>query len=171
MAERIPTDQKVEAKAPTGYVTVACKIHVAWIDLHVDQEIEEWENTPVGGRKIKKFVPVGDPVRIRGTAYPVGVIPEGFPDRPQMVMGYALTPNVPREFWDNWLKQNKLAPFVKSNMIIAFESVADIKAKASDHEKDLSGIEPLIRGYDRENRADVIVDPRVPRGLNANRAA
>lgn len=170
MAENGRTEQtKVETRAPSGFVTVACKLGVAWIDLQLSEERAVWENTQSGPREVKQYAATGPIHRIRGTAYPRGEAPDDFPEKPRMVLGYALTPNIPREFWDRWVKQHAKAPYVMSGMIYAFESTQDITAKAREMEGVASGMEPLERG--KENGVDVVVDKRVPRGISATRAA
>ena len=161
-------EQKVEARAASGHVTVACKLGIAWLDLQISEEREVMENTQTGPRPVKQYAPVGPIVRIRGTAYPRGEVPEGFPERPRIVAGYALTPNVPREFWDRWVKQHAKAPYVVSGMVCAFESLDDVKAKGREMEGIMSGLEPLVRG--KEDGQDIIVDPRVPRGISGRAA-
>ncbi len=153
-----------EQKSTSAYVTVACKIGVPWLDLQLCEEREISENTQTGPRQIKQWVKTGKIVRLRGTSYPRGQTPDGFPDRPEMLNGYALTRNVPREFWERWLAQNARAPYVESRMIFAHEAVADIKAQSSDHVKDLSGIEPIAR--EKIDGTDTIVDSRMARSTN-----
>lgn len=141
-------------------VAVACKLGVAWFDLQLCEERQVQENTQTGPRMIKQFVKTGRIVRIRGTAYPRGEAPEGFPAKPEMVLGYAITRNVPKDFWDKWAEQHSKAPYVLSHMIMAFTSIDDVKAAADDHKGEISGLEPVQR--DKSG----ITDPRLPRSTN-----
>jgi len=123
-------------------VTVACKIGVAWFDLQLCEQRIVMENTQTGPREVKQFARTGNIVRIRGTSYPRGTPPIGFPERPAMINGYALTPGVDKDFWTKWLEQNARAPYVLSGMIMAFENVDAMKGKTRDV-TDLSGLEPV----------------------------
>ena len=114
------------------------------------------ENTQTGPRDIDQWVRVGPVVRVRGTAYPRGTPPEGFPAKPEMVGGYALTHGIDKDFWDEWVKQHKDAPYVKSGMIMAYESVDAAKGFSRERAKELSGLEPL----------DPKGDGRVPRSTH-----
>lgn len=137
---------------------VACKIAVPYFDLQLCEMQEVQENTQTGPRTIKQWARVGDIVRIRGTAYPRGTPPEGFPAKPQMVNGYALTHGVPKDFWDAWIKQHAKAPYVISGMITAHESLDHVRGHAKERVGQMSGLEPL-----KPDR-----DPRVPRSTNAS---
>ena len=151
-----------DQKSRSTYVTIACKIGLPWIDLQVCEEREVSENTQTGPRTIKQLAKTCTIVSILGTAYPACIVPEGFPDRPQMVLGYALTPNVPRDFWEIWSKQHAKSPYVASGMMFAFDRIEDIKARAADHKGDISGLEPIQR--DKAGLAD----PRISRSVNGN---
>jgi len=133
-------------------VTVACKLGVAWFDLQLCEERTVMENTQTGPRDVKQYVRTGKIVRVHGTAYPRGTPPIGFPAKPQMLNGYALTPNVDKEFWDQWLSQNAKAPMVVNGLIAAYESVDALRGKTKDHVGQMSGLEPM--------RPDN--DPRLP---------
>lgn len=133
-------------------VTIACKLPIAWLDLQLFDAHTESEATQTGSREITVFRPSGDIVRIRGTAYPRGTPPVGFPDKPQMLNGYALTPNVDKAFWDKWLEKNSKAPFVVTGGLMAFESADTLRGKTKEHFGELTGLEPM--SLDK--------DPRMP---------
>jgi hypothetical protein len=153
-------------KSTSTHVTVACKIGVPWIDFEVCEPHEIDENTQTGPRKITQWMRTGEKVRIRGTAYPRGEAPEGFPERPQFVMGYALTHGVDRAVWEKIVEQQKRAPYFVSGMIYAFERIEDIRSATKDHEKEMSGLEPVARA--KIDGADTIIDARMPRSMNQN---
>ena len=144
----------------TRTVTVACKIGLPWIDFEVCEEKTIMENTQTGAREVKQYFRTGKVVRIRGTAYPRGEPPEGFPEKPRMLLGYALTPGVDRATWETIAKQHERAAYFTSGMIRAFASEADIKSYAGDYVKELSGLEPVQR------TKDDITDARIPRSVN-----
>ena len=150
-----------ESRGTSPTVTVACKIYFPWIDLQLCEKKQVMENTQTGPREVTQYEKTGPIVRIRGLAYPNGVAPDGFPERPQIIAGYALTRDVPRAFWEEWVKQNEKAPMVANHLIFAFENHEDIKAKGREHEKTFSGIEPLRRVPDGTPQGK-IDDGRMP---------
>lgn len=133
----------IKPRSAGGKVTVACKIGVGWFDLQIYQPKKVQENTQTGPREITQFFPVPGVVRIRGTAYPRGTPPEGFPARPEMVGGYALTRGVDEHFWETWVSQQAKSPYVLNKMIFAYEREDDVRGLAVDHKDDMSGLEPL----------------------------
>jgi hypothetical protein len=166
MATTDDNDRKIaERKAPSGFVTVACKIGVPWIDFQVCTSEIVKENTQTGPRDVIEWQKTGRVIRIRGTAYPRGEAPEGFPDKPTMIAGCALTHNVPRAEWEEIAKQHAKAPYFENNLIFAYERIEDVQAKAKEHASELSGLEPLQRAKAVEGGEviDVIRDPRMPK--------
>lgn len=107
------------------------------------------------------YVPVPDTpkVTISGTNYPIGAPPPGvlWPERPRMARGAALTFNVDKDFWETWAKQKKDSPFIKNNLVAAFDNEADARAWAGEHQKQKSGLDPMIPD----------TDPRWPRKVSA----
>lgn len=148
--------------ASSSHITIACKIALGWIDLQICEPREVMQNTQTGPRPVTEWARVGKVVRIRGTAYPRGEAPEGFPSRPEMIMGYALTRDVPRAFWEVWIEQNKRTAFVESGMIFAFEHNSDIASRGKDYEGKMSGLEPVARDKNGLN------DARIPKPINAS---
>lgn len=68
--------------------------------------------------------------------------------------GYALTPGIPRDFWEEWLRQNAANPIVKQRHIFAASSENRAVDEAREHKEHRSGLEGL-------NPAG---DARVPNG-------
>lgn len=138
-------------------VVVACKLGVAWFDLQGFEKKTVTENTQVGPRTIEQFVRLPDVVRIRGTAYPRGTPPTGYPERPEMYEGYALTRGVDRDFFERWMELNKKAPYVVNGLI--FGGTEDqVRGHARELRGRLSGLEPL----DPDAK-----DARIPKPTNA----
>jgi hypothetical protein len=70
----------------------------------------------------------------------------------QIVGGYAITRDIPKAFWDEWLEQNKESAYIKNSMIFAHAENASTLAEAREKEDERSGLERL--------------DPnKLPRGL------
>jgi hypothetical protein len=140
-------------------VTVACKLGIPWLELQLSR-IEEIDEQGLGTRRLvkegRKFGPV---VRIRGTAYPRGTPPEGFPPAPLIIAGAAMNPGVDKDFWDAWVKMNRLNPLVMNGMIFAHESESAVHGIAREEAANQSGLEPINPKNDLRNlkstRADV----------------
>jgi hypothetical protein len=140
------------APKPAQYVTVACKIP-SGVVLQLCKKTTYFEETMTGARERQRWDKGGRTVTVRGPAYPNGVVPANFPEKPQIVGGYALTPGIDADFFDDWLEQNKLNPIVENHMIFAFDRHDDAVAASKEHRALLSGLEPLVPGN----------DPRIPR--------
>lgn len=137
-------------------VIVACKIPTG-IVLQLCKPTTYFEETPSGSKERTRYDKFGPRVHIRGTAYPVGQAPAGFPPRPVMVGGYALTFGVDADFFREWMKQNAMSPLVLNHQIMAHSQTSSIQAAATEHAEVRSGYEPL----NPEN------DPRLPRAAAA----
>jgi hypothetical protein len=73
----------------------------------------------------------------------------------QISSGYAITHDIPKDFWDEWLEQNKEADYVINGMIFAHVSSSSTIAEAREKEAEKSGLERL--------------DPnRLPKGLETS---
>lgn len=140
-------------------VIVACKLGVAFFQLQLCREETVDEQTQTGIRQVKKWTRTGQVVRIRGTAYPRGTPPAGYPERPTIVDGAALNHGVDKDFWDQWVEQNRLNPVVVNRMVFAHESRDHVEGQAREHKDALSGLEPITPDTDRRiaksNRTDI----------------
>lgn len=156
---RHPTPQAPARPSHAGAkVIVASKLPMA-LDLQhcemreVQRRLRETMWTELEAAK------VGPIVRINGTAYPRGQAPEGFRAAPQMVAGYALTHGVDQDWWDAWEEVNRDAPFVKSGLIFAAETMDEIGQRARGEFKAVtSGLDPVSPPKD-----GAITDPRLPK--------
>lgn len=140
-------------------VTVACKIGVGWFQLQLCRKEIVDEQTQTGVRQVTRYTRTGSIVRVRGTAYPRGTPPEGFPERPQIIHGAALTPGIDKDFWDEWLDQNRLNPVVVNGLIFAHEASDSLAAMAAEHKDVTSGLDPINPKGDsrmpKSSRSDV----------------
>jgi hypothetical protein len=119
-------------------VTVACKLPNGlalrnFIMVDVDEPV-------LGGglRTVKMAQPVGDVVDIKGC----GVVYGG--SKP-LFGGYALTYNVDAQFFEQWMKDNAEAAFVKNRLIFAHEKSDVVERRAKDNEDAKSGLERIDR--------------------------
>lgn len=153
------------APKPAAFVTVASKLPMALV-LQLcefsDVRLPDGRGGYVTEKNARK---VGEIVHINGTAYPRGETPEDWPERPQMLAGYALTKGVDKEFWDKWCEQNKGFPALESGVLFAYDK-PDAGAKmAREREKVDSGLGPLVVG----KAGQPILDPRAPRPVKGMR--
>lgn len=155
-AAQQPQAPTVRATPRASVVVVACKVPNGLV-LQLCKKTSFPEETPSGTRDRVRYDRVGPRVTVRGPAYPVGTPPAGMPPRPAIVGGYALTPNVDREFFEQWMEQNRQNPIVINRMIFAHEARSHVVGQARELKDTRSGFEPLIPDN----------DPRLPKPQTA----
>lgn len=145
-----------------GKVTIACKLPLPWIDLQISRLVDKDIPGLNGTVTRKEAVQTGRFIRIRGTAYPrAGGIPDGFPGKPIMMAGFALTPNVSEDDWNEFLENGgAMMDMVRNSLVFAYESLGEVKAACVDNRDRLTGLEPLDPRSDTNGRS---LDPRAPR--------
>lgn len=57
--------------------------------------------------------------------------------------GFGLTFNVPKDHFEQWLKDHENHPAVKNELIFAHREQASVEAKARENENKKSGLEPV----------------------------
>ena len=82
-----------------------------------------------------------------------------------------MTFNVPKDFFDEWMRQNATTDMVKNGLIFAAKKRENVVAQARDHKTLRSGLEPL-----RPDATGKDADKRVPKKvitgpLNRNRGS
>lgn len=145
------------SKKSAATVTVACKIP-GGLELQLCRQ-EGYSEDQKDGRVVARtrWVKHGQVYVVRGPAYPNGPVPRGMPRPPTLAGGYALTPGIPLDFWNEWVEQNKDSQFVVGGMIRAEERRADMVSVAREHRAERSGLEPMAQDG----------DPRAPKPLLA----
>ena len=104
------------------FVTVACKLPHGLI-LRVFDMVEVSESVMGGGYRTAKVARErGEQFVVKGWSHPQNAAPTS-----AIVGGYAITPNIPKDFWELWLSQNKDADYVKNHLIFA-----DIKQNSTE---------------------------------------
>jgi len=61
----------------------------------------------------------------------------------QLIGAYAVTYDIPKAFWEEWLDQNKYADFIVNGLVFAHGDSAGIKAEAAEKDDVKSGLERL----------------------------
>jgi hypothetical protein len=119
-------------------VIVACKMPHGLI-LRVFRMEKTYEPVMGGGTREVDIARVyGTAVRIRGNTFPYGTVPNW-----QIVGGFAITPNVDKNFWDEWLEQNRELLAVKNRLIFAMPQLDSVVDEAKQMASLKSGLEPL----------------------------
>lgn len=138
------------------------------ITLHVCEKITNRVVGQFGTAEEVSYRPHGKTYVIRGTAFPNGKLPKGFPKAPTLIEddngGYALTKNIPADFWAKWLEQNRDTDMVKNGMIKAQTDLDSLADDAAEHAKSSSGLGPINPEQDRDGK---MLDPRVPKPITA----
>lgn len=149
-----PTDQRGAPVSPdtatppskpttgTDTVTVACKYPPGLILRIYD---ETTKSSRVLGAMVEEtiFVPREEKFVIRGPVVNVGAyrsagdLPEG------NIGGYALTPGIPRDFWERWLKENRESSLVKNRIVFSSSTHDRAASEARELKGIRSGLEPL----------------------------
>jgi hypothetical protein len=128
----------------TDVVSVACKIPNGLI-LRAFQKVEKTESTPTG---VRTYTQVEG---IRGTEFAVAG-PGQLNHQPARIVdfmgrnfpgGYAITKNVPKDIWTNWLKWNADTLLVKEGLVFAVPNPADAELEAKSNASITSGLEPI----------------------------
>lgn len=119
-------------------VTVACKLPHG-LALRLYDMVETNQPVMGGGMKVvKQAQQLPGEFMINGNAHAQNAGPAC-----QITGGYALTPGVPKDFWDRWLEANKGSDMVRNNLIFAHEQTSSADGEAREKEKVRSGLERL----------------------------
>lgn len=119
-------------------VTVACKLPHGLI-LRIFDMKETQEPVMGGGYRATKTAQEREQrITVFGVAHPQNAAPKC-----EIVAGYAITHDVPKDFWNLWLQQNKESAVVKNNLIFAHDTIESTKAEAKEKIAVRSGLERL----------------------------
>lgn len=152
-----PAIQSPEPKSTT-MVTVACKIPNGII-LQLCKETKYWEETPGGARERTRFDKVGPRYLVAGPAYPNGQAPKDYPEPPPIAGGFALTSDIPKDFWEQWLVQNRETSFVVNGQVFGMATFDRAQGESREQKEIVSGFEPISQDLDPEK------DPRLPKPI------
>jgi hypothetical protein len=158
-------------KGNVDRVCVASKLPNGLI-LRVYEMVDRSEQTLQGPKSVKVAQIMPDPddpskpwqFTLAGTALFRGTDLSGRVN-PVLFGGYALTPGIPKEFWELWLSQHSDMDIVKSQMIFAHKSSQDAEAHAKENRKERSGLEPLVPPVTNKFTGERVgeLDPRLRR--------
>lgn len=152
-----------EQKAPSqsgAKVTVACKLP-AGIEMRLFDMVKVRQPLMGGGFREVDEARVrasAGSVFIRGNAVPHNRTPRYrivAPGGALFTDGFALTANVSKDFFDEWMSQNKDSDLVRNGLIFAHDKADSAAAMAKERIKERSGLEPMLQEK----------DPRAPRPM------
>ena len=141
-----------------AYVVVASKIPQS-LELQLCKPTTARVTGQWGSTTEDAFMKVGPVYVIRGTAYPCGQGPKGFPKIDLLDdSGYAMTKGIPQSFWDAWYDQNKETEMVRNGLIKAHPDYDYLVDHLAAECKDVdSGLGPMNPDG----------DPRAPKPYNS----
>jgi len=84
----------------------------------------------------------GEPTK-RFTLKGINSLTAGAIIRPATREGYAITDNVPQEFFEEWMRTHSNHPAVKNNLIFAHKQAASVRDMGEEFKDELNGFEPL----------------------------
>ncbi|MGF6444387.1 hypothetical protein [Paraburkholderia youngii] len=121
-------------------VVVASKLPMDLIARLYDS-VERTE--PVMGGGVRKFNIYEPRPNTKAFIFQGNSFPQNKGAHQRIVAGYALTHDIPKAFWDEWLKQNEKADYVTNGMIFAHTHDASTVARAKEMEGEKSNLERL----------------------------
>jgi hypothetical protein len=125
--------------AARDVVSVACKMPNGLILRGMDRTIVPELVQGGGVREVVCFVPNGEQIVLGGTSARVG------DPRPPLLTasGYRVTPNVPKQLWDDWYAANKNSDLVRNRIVFASEKAEDVQAFGRQHDTVVTGLEGI----------------------------
>lgn len=131
-----PGDRETRVSGDT--VTVACKLPNG---LHLQLATTEEVSEPVmggGWKTVRRSRFVGMRHSVHGSAFRIDRAPAH-----AIIGGYGLTPNVPADFFAQWLEQNADLDAVRNNLVFALSKPEGAAARAREQRDVASGLEPI----------------------------
>lgn len=108
-------------------IAVGCKLPHGLI-MQLDRLIED---KATDGAVVRKYVPVGEEVRLNGA------------NTSNVIGGYGITENVDADFFDKWLAQKMEHAFIREGLVFAMPTVSGVQDRAREQAAVKSGFEPL----------------------------
>lgn len=63
--------------------------------------------------------------------------------RPALREGFAITENVPKQFFEEWMRTHRNHPAVKNNLIFAHTQIESVRDMGEEFKDELNGFEPI----------------------------
>src|SRR6266700_4672662 len=124
-------------------VTVACKMPNGLL-LQLCADEKGFEPLMGGGfREVTRSRRLPETVYIKGSSVNIEDLRKGNMPEYYIISGYALTPGVPKKFWEQWLAQNKESDVIKNKILFAADGEINVRAQAKEYANIQSGLEPI----------------------------
>ena len=125
-------------------VTVACKLPNGVILRTFRKEKIMQPVIGGGAREVEQFLPDGRQFTINGNAAPYAKpLLDANGDSIMMEQSFALTHDILKDFWEQWLEHNKDSAMVKHGLIFATSKPLEQRAMAKAHRDQRTGLEPI----------------------------
>lgn len=148
-----PEAATVNSSTGSKTVTVASKLPFDMIMRVYDKKTVHEPIMGGGVREYQKFVrrQGAKSYLITGNSFPQN---QG-PGQVQIADGYAITNDIPKDFWDEWLEQHKEADFIVNGMIFAHSERASTFSQA----REMADVKTNLERLDPKN---------LPKGLQTS---
>lgn len=144
----------VGASRTGATVTVGCKLPWGLVLRGMRKATRQVAVLGGGMREETYFQPDGREVLVYGNARAIGEDP-----KTRIVFGVAMTNGIPKDLWDQWLKDNQDLPAVQNGLVFACPTVEDVASEARSNRAQRSGLEPLLVDKDprrpQSNRPEI----------------
>ena len=125
-------------------VTVACKLPNGLILRTFKKERIIQPVIGGGMREVEQFLPDGRSYKINGNTAPYAQpLLDANGDSIMLEQSFALTPDIPKDFWEQWLEHNKDSAMVKHGLIFATVKPLELRAMAKANRDRSHGLEPI----------------------------
>jgi len=122
-------------------VAIACRLPHGFV-LQAQERFAVAEPTQSDpSRKVERSRYTGQKFRVAGFA--VSRDPADEAERQTVVSGYGITPGVPKDLWDAFLRDNEDWEPIKRGLVAAFESESRAKGYAREGAAGFSGLEGI----------------------------
>lgn len=125
-------------------VTVACKLRSGLILRTFRKEQIQLPVIGGGMRDTVQYLPTGEQYIVNGNTAPWATpLLDSEGNAIMMEQSFALTPNIPKAFWELWLSQNATSAVVKNGLIFASAKPLELRAEAKAKRDQKHGLEPI----------------------------
>ena len=122
-------------------VAIACRLPHGFV-LQAQERFAVAEPTQSDpSRKVERSRYTGQKFRVAGFA--VSRDPSDETERQTVVAGYGITPDVPKDLWDAFLRDNEDWEPIKRGLVAAFETESRAKGYAREGSAGFSGLEGI----------------------------
>lgn len=142
LATPTPVRQRTRLDGGANTVTVACRLPNGLI-LQLEERVEVNEPQRDGGvRTITQYRRRPEQYVLNGCAINFESVKRGL-EMPALAGGFALTPGIPKEFWEKWYEAHRHDDFVRRGLVFAADSEQDARREAAQNGEKVRGLDPI----------------------------